>query len=357
MNYTRPPEFPTLKQFLREDEDEIFAGVQKVLTDIRTAWGGGSRMKVERARINALKKLDDAARAKLTRVINAYIEGTLRDLNMAPKLSMVTDVLNTKQEAEAAAMVFTDLANRAAPEQSKIADVARNFLHMATLDGTINEDRKSTLYQQVLTPAMRDVGPGVVSMFANQLPFFLRVFALDGDLGMQPNEAARLLGVALSKTEGEGKEGKEQAVLNVVNGLQKFRSACLEMVDGIITVGKNRPPSPDDKKPATGGTQPTPHPAAAKPVSKPGGASMQAQADANQAAAKDAGSAMAAAAPAAPAAAPAGKDNTADIISGLVNLGYEAGVAKRLASRIPKGLSVEDGIKQILRGNKPGPKV
>ncbi len=353
MNFTQPPEFPTLKQFLQEDEDNIFAGVKQVLTDIRTAWGGGSRMKVEKARTNSLKKLDDAARSKLARVINAYISNTLRDLNMTPKLGVVTDVLNTRQEAEAAAMVFTDLANRMAPEQSKIADVARNFLHMATLDGTITEDRKDALYQQVLTPSLRDVGPGVVSMFANQLPFFQRVFTLDGDLGMMPNEAARLLGVALSKTSGEGKEGKEQAVLNVINGLQKFRTACLTMVDGIVAVGKKRAPTADETNPQTGGVKPTPHPAAQQPVVKSGSASMQPKANVSQAA-KDAGAAMAIS----PEPSAVAKDNTADIVSGLINLGYDAGVAKRLASRVPKGLSVEDAIKQILRGGgKQTPKV
>jgi hypothetical protein len=357
MNYTRPPEFPTLKQFLREDEDDIFAGVRGVIQDIRNAWTGGSRQKVERSRASAYKKLDDSGKAKLSKVINVFILSMLENLNAKPNFGTVTNVLNSRQEAEVAGLVFVDLANPVAPEQCKLYDMARNFLHYAVIDGVITQDRSELLLKQVIAPTDRGVGPDVVTLFNQNAEFFKRVFALDQELMMHPNDGANLLHKKLGGTESQGTDTKEKAVLYVISGIQRMRMVFLQIIDAIKATGAKRPATPDDEKKLGGMVAPA-HPAAKKPVSTPSGASMQAQADANQAAAKDAGTAMTPTAPAAPAAPVSGAPGSTmnpqqeleDTVSALVKLGYDTGVAKRLAGRVPKGTKADDAVQMILKG-------
>lgn len=267
----------------------MFAGVRGVLSDIRNHWSGGNRQKVERSRVSSFKKLDTDQRSKLARAVNTFVVASLTNLNSKPNFTTVTSLLGDPKEAEAAGLVFIDFANQTAPEQSKIADLARNFLRSAVNDGVINQDRSDQLYNQVLTRSDRGVGPEVAELFARNITFFKQVFALDESLGMKPNTGGELLHRQLQGTSKDGDNNREKAVVLVVNGLQRFRVICMQMIDAIKAEGAKRGPVKAPKNP----TDNDKHPAATKPHSGGPSASMQPKVAATQAAATQAaGAAM-----------------------------------------------------------------
>lgn len=358
MSFTQPPEFPTLKQFLFEDDgDELFGGVRRAIDDIRNAWSGGSRQKVERARVGALKKLDPAAQAKLTRVINIFIADVLNNIGAKPTYEVVTRAISNANEAAAVGWVFTDLANLDRPRDSKIFDLASNFLHMANLDKVIDNKEHERLLAHVVDPTMFPVGPDVVNVFKENLEFFKRVFLLDAQLGLNANQGAGLLHRKLGGTTDAG-DGKTpaKAVVWVTNGLQRFRLVCLQLNEAIKATGAAK--APPKENPVTGGTGPTPHPAQKKPVTKPGGASMQPQADANQQAARQAGQAMAS--PAQEQESTMSADQQAEVEAALnqatrlspvqVKKLMRAGVV----SKLPAKMSAADAIKHLQAEIKAG---
>ena len=268
MSYTQPPKFLTLKQFLQEGEDDMFVGLKNVINDVATAWSGGSREKVEKQRIASLKQLTPAQLAILTRNVNQFISQTLQNLGTPPNYELVTGAINTTKEAKAAVAVFLDLANSkdnlAAAAQSKIADLARGFLHSATSSGIISKEEQKRLFDQIISRTDRLPGSKVVQLFAEHHEFFKRVFTLDPQLGLHPAAGSELLNRMLSNTP---EANRKDAIVHVANGLQRFRFVCLQMIEMLKKEGLNRGPAPapadpskNDKHPAK--TPLTPAPAA-----------------------------------------------------------------------------------------------
>lgn len=247
--------FTVLREMLliREEDDDITAGLRSAVGTIETIksnWQGGADS-ARKARIASLKKLTPAERRMLREKAVVYLTQCIRKIDSEPSTSTVMDIINTKQEAVAAANVFGSLGNKNA---GTIEQFGRSFLSNARDKGHIDDAEYTRLLAILQSDIKMAVTPEAVNFFAdsNHLDFFVnKVFKLTNDLNditIDAADSAHLLSLKIEQMTGEAAARKPEAVALVIYGLQRIRMNVMRMVTQLEIEAKKRAPS--SKKPA-----------------------------------------------------------------------------------------------------------
>lgn len=203
------PEFPTLKQFLREDDEDIVFGLRRLLSDIQSTWRS-NRSATKAEQLKLWKKLSPDQQQDLNEQFHLVLLSAIGDAMRPLKISG----FNPTSKIEANFIVATFMALT-----KDVQHIGRSLLgRVAAGPSPIIDDAKE---QQLLTdfaetkmPVERPLGPVTLKFVTEHKDQLLRLLVDEdaGAFGLNVNTIPRALDAALQKTPADK---REEALLGI----------------------------------------------------------------------------------------------------------------------------------------------
>jgi hypothetical protein len=242
------PNFPTLSSLLKEDiEDDIVAGVRKVIGDLSTGWSS-PYAKVEKLHKTKTKKLSPAQKTS----VRSTLDGAIEKRIIAPKsllnVQAITNQVNTKEEA---AVVLSALMAVALG----IKQIDKSFIRNCADILTPAEVAEFNAHADDMRFTELPMGKPTLDFIADHKQRFLTLLDLNDDLVVDVPRASTALRSAIAQTPVDGNPSRKETALSVHYLLHHIASSAHTLYISLAQAFKRKDLSPD-AQPASSVSQP-----------------------------------------------------------------------------------------------------